>query len=323
MNDNLHPLRLCLNDFDRTAQALHNTIPNFEAVELMGERLRETFPIRFSDLHVLFQACQQNNWWFDKYWDLPTKTGPLGLSIPFGELDAGVEAQVIRELLEDLKHIELVSIVLRFVRPDQYGILSPPVQQVLNVSWGSDAVQTYVNYLQNVRELQAEVGFDRVADVDKALWVLHAKCFGRVSGGHELRMYYTSDPKLLGIRAKNLLGPFRDLAPSVLARAMKDVRGDLAAVLSCYLFEVAIRAKARNAGIPYSGDEKLDDVLRRLGESVDRHTLDRWHVMKQIRNNVFHHDKRPDSNQTDRLIREIESIERSLPNVRLGTDQVI
>jgi len=52
---------------------------------------------------------------------------------------------LVAALLEVFKSVELVSIILRFVKPEHYGIISPPVERVLDVQRGSDAVETYLN----------------------------------------------------------------------------------------------------------------------------------------------------------------------------------
>jgi hypothetical protein len=158
-----------------------------DAIEVVGKSLREINPITYENLAGLFEAADQHWGWFSQYWYVPSQAGPLRFSFEFGDLDDRNERQAIRELLEEIKHIELVSIILRFIRSDQYGILSPPVERVLNVGWGSDAVETYVNYLRDLRAIRREVGFPKVADADMALWVLHAKCFGGESGNHQLR----------------------------------------------------------------------------------------------------------------------------------------
>lgn len=42
------------------------------------------------------------------------------------------EVSLITALLDVFKSIGLVSILLRFVRPDHYGIISHPVERVLH-----------------------------------------------------------------------------------------------------------------------------------------------------------------------------------------------
>jgi hypothetical protein len=326
MGYKVHPLRSCLEEFEKTALARHSRVPDFEAIEAVGSRLRDKQnPLAFEDLRELFHACHQGNWWFDEYWEPPQKQGVLGLSFPLRDFDRTVEEQGIEELLSEIKNIEVVSIILRFVRPDSYGILSPPVQRVLNVSWGSNATKTYLNFLENLRQIRRRVGFDRVADVDMALWVLHAKCFGGEQGSLEFRKYYTSDPFLLRLRAKNLISPFRDLPPSVFTRSVRRVRRDLAVVMACYLFEIAVRAKARDLGCLWKGANPLSEVLIDLKKrrKIDPLTLDRWYKMKEVRTNLFHFDRKPTSAQTQKLLNEIEAIERSLPNIRLSQGKVL
>lgn len=48
----------------------------------------------------------------------------MRLSYRFCELDKDNEREFPEELLRKVKQIELVTILLRFVRPDRYGTLS-------------------------------------------------------------------------------------------------------------------------------------------------------------------------------------------------------
>ena len=79
--------------------------------------------------------------------------------------------KVIGMLFDLLKNIEIVSCVIRFIDPQNYGIMSPPVENLLNVR-GRHQIEKYLNYLQNLEELREEYNFHRIADVDMALWVL-------------------------------------------------------------------------------------------------------------------------------------------------------
>lgn len=309
-----HPLKQCLIEFQKTGFSRHGKYPNFEAIELVGEGLREELPLTFEAVHKLLSTAK-DHWWFAKYWDLPREeVGPLGLTYAFCDLNERNESQVIEELLTDLKHIELVSVILRFVRPDQFGVLSPPVQRILNVTWGSDAVKTYRNYLKNLREIRAEVDFRRVADADMALWVLHAKVFGGEPSGREFRQYYDTDPLLLRIRAENVIGPFGKIPLLPLVRAMQSERSDLAGVAACYLFEIAIRKWAKQLGRKYEGGIKLAEVLDDLiknGE-INRDSLYRWKRLKRVRDDLLHKNIKPEKMQIDEILREIEVIAKTL-----------
>lgn len=79
--------------------------------------------------------------------------------------------EVIWKLFDLIKNIEIVSCILRFIDPQNYGILSPPVENILNVR-GKHQVEKYINYLIDLEKLKEEYDFKRIADVDMALWVL-------------------------------------------------------------------------------------------------------------------------------------------------------
>ena len=95
-------------------------------------------PFSPKNLHLVFERAQslpslisrnsfcntEEHWWFGSFWNLPKKEGQLRLSYRFCELDKDNEREFTEELLREVKQIELVTILLRFVRPDRYGILS-------------------------------------------------------------------------------------------------------------------------------------------------------------------------------------------------------
>jgi len=250
-----HPLQACLEDFPRIGRWRHDMSSDMQAIEHAAESLREKFPLSFEDLDKLFHQAQRH-WWFAEFWHVPRKDGWLSLSLRLCDLDENNEKQAMSELLKELRQIELVSIVLRFARPDAYGILNPQVERVLNVAWGSESVETYLNYLGNHRAICKVVPFARVAGADMALWVLHAKYFGPWK--REVAEYYEGDSTLLRLRARNLIGPLCNLRMSILAKAFEGVVRDVAKVMACYLFELAVREKAKAMGASdYEGKIEL------------------------------------------------------------------
>lgn len=81
--------------------------------------------------------------------------------------------------------------------------------------------------------------------------------------------------------------PFRKLPLLSLARAMETVKDDLAAVTACYLFEIALREKARISGTVYEGGTKLSEVLIGMRGRVEKAQQEKWRTMKRIRDNYF------------------------------------
>lgn len=78
--------------------------------------------------------------------------------------------EIVAKLYEHLHHIEVVSIILRFVNPEEFGIISPPVLSFLQLAPHEDGVSDYRHYTEVLRRMRDHHGLARVADVDMALW---------------------------------------------------------------------------------------------------------------------------------------------------------
>jgi len=168
-------------NFDLTAMQ-ENFIEIGEIVEHKLLRLAEIEnklePVRtgeekFSRKHLEIIKDPEGQYWkFLTWWKIPNldeaQYDLIGDSL--AKLDPKKKTPVIR-LNDVIKNIEIVSCILRFVDPFHYGILSPPVETLLGVK-GDSSEQKYFNYLENLRELQREYNFTRIADVDMALWAL-------------------------------------------------------------------------------------------------------------------------------------------------------
>lgn len=76
------------------------------------------------------------------------------------------EIKAIAGLFLVFRQIEPVSVILRFLVPKHYGIMSPPVEKVLGLGSFRRHPEKYRTYLTNLRVLRDDRGFDTVADVD-------------------------------------------------------------------------------------------------------------------------------------------------------------
>ena len=120
-------------------------------------------------------ALEQSKYWSYTKWWPPVSEDLLGdpIRIP-DDLSEDQSRKVIIKLLHDrLKNIECVSTVLRFLRPDQFGIISFPVTNLIILPQAKNATDYSLGYLASLRELQERCGgtrLRRVADVDMALW---------------------------------------------------------------------------------------------------------------------------------------------------------
>ena len=152
---------------------------NLDRVEDRVKDLRSGKQIAYSDL---LKIADDSLWPFSKFWAWPTKDQiEEGLKTTEGLLsferieDESYEKEMITKLDSILKNIALVSILLRFVYPERYGIYSPPVLHISKTERGKSEVEDYINYLNNLRmifsitEIRERYGVDRIADVDMLL----------------------------------------------------------------------------------------------------------------------------------------------------------
>jgi hypothetical protein len=308
-------LQACLSAFSEVSEKKYGRPFNFRAIEISVGHLRGKKPLTYTDLQY-FESSE--HWWFKDYWAFPPQDRIVSAlkdrRFNFWQLPKK-ETQTLLDLLDAFKSIELVSIILRFVRPEHYGIISPPVERVLDVRRGSDAGETYLNYTGDLRNIRKAYSLPRVADVDMALWVLHERCFGTLQDS-EIKGLYFNDLFMLRLRAKNLVGPLSQLSHSQLAQALENVHPDLAGLIACYRFEILIREIAQKLKVVELGSRlKLSEVIDRLANTgkIDSLRKGTWTRLYQIRNGYFHEDREPNDKQRADLIGEVLRIERELP----------
>lgn len=301
-------LHECWESFRAVSQAKYGMPFDLPAIEQSVKHLRRHTTLCYEDLRS-FEAPEQ--WWFAKYWVFPPDNliAPALRSRPFNfwRLPDG-ETETIADLLEIFKSIELVSIVLRFIRPEHYGILSPPVERILDVRRGSDAVETYLNYTNDLRRIAARYHFTRAADADMALWVLHEYCFGAL---HNPRIHeaYVADSFMLGLRLENRMGDiFRGPVRGELIRGLAAINIDLAGQIGGIAFERMVRTKARDVGI--IADEAADlSVL--IDALYDKNVIDsmrrgQWHAARRTRNKAIHQAHAVAEIEIRRLLEQLE-----------------
>jgi len=159
-------------DFLEIGEAAEDKLLRLSEIEDLLEPVRIGRE-RFSRKHLeIIKDPEEHYWKFLAWWKIPdmdeAQYDLIGDSL--AKLDPNKKTAVFR-LNNVVKNIEIVSCILRFVDPVHYGILSPPVETLLGVK-GESSEQKYFNYLENLRDLQREYCFTRLADVDMALWAL-------------------------------------------------------------------------------------------------------------------------------------------------------
>ena len=310
MADYLHA---CLDAFGDVSERLYGSRFDLAAIERKVAPLQRREMLTYRDL-AYFVA--REHWWFEKFWVFPpeeTVTPALARAkFDFWNLPRNQERELAK-LLDVFKSIELVSIILRFVKPAAYGIISPPVERVLDVRRGSDALETYRNYLDDLRQIQRHYRFARAADADMALWVLHERCFGTLRDA-ETAAAYAGDRFMLRLRAKNLVGHLlAGRSYAAFADALEASNAELAAVVACYAFELKLRALAEREGVVSArAFIKLGDLIDAFPATLDPIRRGEWKRLKAFRDALFHEGRRPRAEQTAALIREVQSLEADL-----------
>jgi hypothetical protein len=177
-------LHRCCELFGQTVETLHGWRPDYAGLEKALEpvRLRKR-EFSYRDIETI----QNGRYWdFRQFWRFPGESD-LEREVDFAEMSRLIqrlpldEAQAIGRLHAAFKYIENVSVVLRFVNPAQYGILSPPLEKLLEVRRGRNEVETYLSYLRDLRDARDHYGLPRAADADMALWVLQERVRWRAS----------------------------------------------------------------------------------------------------------------------------------------------
>ncbi|HSW40305.1 MAG TPA: hypothetical protein VLL97_12525 [Acidobacteriota bacterium] len=314
-------LRICREQYGEVSIAKYGREFNWQSIEdRVSKELRliEKRSLTCADLRFFEDEAL---WPFGMFASLPgdekLSQTLKEISIDFLHLPKN-ETKVIKDLLGVLRSIDIVSIILRFVRPDCFGVISPPVERVLDLRRGNNAVDTYCYYLADLRKIAKKFDLGRAANADMALWVLHEKCFTNGSD-QELLSAYEEDQTFLHIRVNNLILPLANVSNTRLASALWRLqeKKDIAALIACHELEALIRKMADAFSIPHSGIE-LGKVINNLfaRERIDSDRRKKWNRLKCARNQFFHKGQLPTRDEVNEILSEIESIEQDLESFK-------
>jgi len=146
-----------------------------------------------------------------------------------------------------INSIPISSAILRFVDPLNYGILSPPVEKILEVRRGSNEITRYKNYLKNIKEIKEAFGFHRIADVDMALYVYALLGLPQVRRWApkeclDIMNYHESHPSIIKqIRARNLFSEIWNHDKLHMAELLFEIDFHAAGILYGINLEVGIK----------------------------------------------------------------------------------
>ena len=181
MPDYLHE---CLQRHGEVTRALYGTTQNLQAIERLSARIIDAGHFTYDDVQDITDA---GLWRGGMFWQWPTREeiNERSQIAPVDDLWNHPRRQnaIVDQLLRIFRHIEPVSVLLRFIDPANFGILSPPVEKVLEIGPAHRPRQKYLKYVKDLRSLREEREFATAAEVDMALWVMHEVIAARVAAG--------------------------------------------------------------------------------------------------------------------------------------------
>jgi hypothetical protein len=172
-------LKECLQCSDEAFLRKFGRVPDIRQLENKFSGLKESE--KGLTYRKIKELKKRKYWDFSNFWMIPSWLmcwGKLkatkGLFKLLPDTDNERNAAII--LYDIFKNIEVVSVILRLVDPENYGIISPPVRCALGLKAKDNYVDEYLDYLSVLRMYAREYEFRRVADADIALWTLVEKC---------------------------------------------------------------------------------------------------------------------------------------------------
>lgn len=297
-------IRECRNLYEKTVQQASKRQPDPGRLEraLAGARTKRR--VGPEELEIIEKG---DYWPYPQWWPKLSEQFGKPIRLPERVDSRAGRNKAVSRLQERLKHIEVVSIILRFLFPREFGIISPPVIGLLNLVPVPDKDHTwqYLRYLDVLGELRRlyHYQFKRIADFDMALWTA-AQLQWREQQ-HEAILKMHRDDAFQEIRLRNLLECLgenwsRTLRERLLlAKELLDYDPIMGAVMVARCYEKIIREVGNRVGceirfgnqqMPVSKQLKhlaeFDDVRRK---GVSPGDLDLW----QFRNDAVHGEKNP------------------------------
>jgi len=195
----------------------------------------------------------RKDWGFINFWKLPELSEDDFVCLKGVFVDIGPRDEKVIDLLYDLvKNIEIVSCILRFVDPGNYGIISPPVENIL-CTRGKHQIEKYINYLNELDILKEEFDFERIADVEMSLWTL-ANIINNDFFKNDpiyceiIQSYKQTTNRIKKIMANNSLEKLKNEKPLFKAELFWDSDYELAGIIAGRELEIFIKDKYKTIG---------------------------------------------------------------------------
>ena len=308
-----HYLLRCLREYPDVTEIKYGKRYELHRIEELVAHVRRTGKLTPEDVWKI----RDNTFWiYDRHWAIPDPQAVReGLQRVSERLDFWHHLRkrelLVQTLYEVFRNIEIVSIILRFVLPEYFGIYSPPMARILEVRRGHRDTETYLNYLDNLEEIRRHYpGFRSIAEVNMAVWVLHERVYG-IHFSEEIRKSFDEDRFMEGLRLRNM-AHLLDLSDVRLARSLFPVNLRLSAQLAGFCFEQKVRRLYEKVFRESPQYIDLKDLINRLqgAEAIDGFRAGLWHHARVIRNDALHSPEKLTEIGVRDLLAELEDDEK-------------
>jgi len=222
--------------------------------------------------------------------------------------------EVVGTLLAIFHNMGSISIILRFVHPQRFGIFSSPVMNLLQIHRPT-AIDAYLALCDELQEWQRHFGMNSVADTEMALWTYDQISRSETDSkeSRKARQEFESDFWIQRRRAAQVIRPFlRNYGPLELARILLEEDPNLAGKIAAEEYERLLRCASRKYyGRPLHQTKGMVELLL---ESLvkDGHVSHsdgpELRRIWEVRNKAVHPDARPSTEEVEVMIDRIESI---------------
>ena len=304
-------LHTCAERHRELMEKLTGQQQDLEVIEKAVAGARSHRKLRYSTVQAIVES--PNFAAGRRYWNWPSRAE---IDERLGNEDIDLwnlprnERAVLKRLRQVFKTFEAVSVILRFLVPRHYGILSTPVEHLLGIQPAPESIDRYLNYIKDLRAVRDKRGFDTAAQVDQALWTLQIGVYGsRLDHVEHIKTEHARDPFLRSIRVKNLADAlFEPLSRLDLAESLIPHRIELASQLAALEFERAVRAYARKSAV-------TDELSAVIESFAPAHAVGDWQRCRNLRNRAVHgkaldHREVASLIQTTRQIEDLEKLKR-------------
>ena len=171
MDENFNCLKRSLELFPKLTSIMFGWEYNMDEIEKKLRNVKENDCLDSNDLLRIRDAKE---WNYKKFW--PNLVTSINLEKPInGIFKLGWEGRkkTITKLYKRFLNIEITSVILRFVDPQHYAIISPPVENFFSLQPKDNHIEYYINYLNLLKKTSRHFYMQNsIAKVDMALWSL-------------------------------------------------------------------------------------------------------------------------------------------------------